>query len=429
MGLGIAASLAALLLLLAVWTRRIEGRQENRVVDEIRDADHRGANRPVGQYPHIDPYLCIGCGSCVKACPENGVIGLVDGIAHVIRAAQCIGHARCEDVCPVGALHVGLGDVTTRSDIPQLSEDLQTTVPGVFIAGELGGLALIRHAIDQGVQAVDAVARSARRHPSGPDVLITGSGPAGIAASLRAIELGLSYQTIDMDDIGGTIRKYPRRKLVMTQPVELPLVGKLKQTEYLKEELVDLLDDIITQHDVQVRTGVKLLGVERCNGTIDAVTSTGVIPCGSLVLALGRRGTPRRLGVPGEELEKVLYQLIDTSTYTNTRALVVGGGDSAVEAAMALASQPGNEVTLSYRKGAFFRLKRRNEERIEEFVDRGRVRLVFNSNVVSIEPDAAIISQAGRSFRLRNDYVFVFAGGEPPFPLLKQIGVGFWGEG
>jgi thioredoxin reductase/NAD-dependent dihydropyrimidine dehydrogenase PreA subunit len=417
------------LLLLAVWTRRIEGRQENRVVDEIRDADHRGANRPVGQYPHIDPYLCIGCGSCVKACPENGVIGLVDGIAHVIRAAQCIGHARCEDVCPVGALHVGLGDVTTRSDIPQLSEDLQTTVPGVFIAGELGGLALIRHAIDQGVQAVDAVARSARRHPSGPDVLITGSGPAGIAASLRAIELGLSYQTIDMDDIGGTIRKYPRRKLVMTQPVELPLVGKLKQTEYLKEELVDLLDDIITQHDVQVRTGVKLLGVERCNGTIDAVTSTGVIPCGSLVLALGRRGTPRRLGVPGEELEKVLYQLIDTSTYTNTRALVVGGGDSAVEAAMALASQPGNEVTLSYRKGAFFRLKRRNEERIEEFVDRGRVRLVFNSNVVSIEPDAAIISQAGRSFRLRNDYVFVFAGGEPPFPLLKQIGVGFWGEG
>jgi thioredoxin reductase/NAD-dependent dihydropyrimidine dehydrogenase PreA subunit len=416
------------LLLLAVWTRRIEGRQENRVVDEIRDADHRGANRPVGQYPHIDPYLCIGCGSCVKACPENGVIGLVDGIAHVIRAAQCIGHARCEDVCPVGALHVGLGDVTTRSDIPQLSEDLQTTVPGVFIAGELGGLALIRHAIDQGVQAVDAVARSARRHPSGPDVLITGSGPAGIAASLRAIELGLSYQTIDMDDIGGTIRKYPRRKLVMTQPVELPLVGKLKQTEYLKEELVDLLDDIITQHDVQVRTGVKLLGVERCNGTIDAVTSTGVIPCGSLVLALGRRGTPRRLGVPGEELEKVLYQLIDTSTYTNTRALVVGGGDSAVEAAMALASQPGNEVTLSYRKGAFFRLKRRNEERIEEFVDRGRVRLVFNSNVVSIEPDAAIISQAGRSFRLRNDYVFVFAGGEPPFPLLKQIGVGFWGE-
>jgi thioredoxin reductase len=428
-GLGIAASLAALLLLLAVWTRRIEGRQENRVVDEIREADHRGANRPVGQYPHIDPYLCIGCGSCVKACPENGVIGLVDGIAHVIRAAQCIGHARCEEVCPVGALQVGLGDVTTRSDIPQLSDDLQTTVPGVFIAGELGGLALIRHAIDQGVKAIDAVAQSGRRHPDGPDVLITGGGPAGIAASLRAIELGLSYQTIDMADIGGTIRKYPRRKLVMTQPVHLPLVGKLKRPEYLKEELVDLIEDIIARHDVRIRTGVKLLGVENCNGTIDAVTSAGVIPCGSLVLALGRRGTPRRLGVPGEELEKVLYQLIDTSTYTNTRALVVGGGDSAIEAAMALASQPGNTVTLSYRKKNFFRIKSRNEERLAEFVKRGLIRVIFSSNVVAIEPDAVVLERAGEEICLLNDYVFIFAGGEPPFPLLKQIGVGFWGEG
>jgi thioredoxin reductase len=261
----------------------------------------------------------------------------------------------------VGAIEIGLGELAARPDMPRLSEELETTVPGIFVAGELGGIALIRNAVEQGIRAVEAMARRSRAAMGNdPELLIVGAGPSGLAASLQAIESDLSHVTIDQADLGGTVRTYPRRKLVLTQPVKLPMGERLRRQEYRKEDLIEQWEAILKRRGVSIRSGVKLLGVDRRDGGFETKTSAGTIRSRFVLLALGRRGIPRKLGVPGEESGKVFYRLIDAASYRDMRLLVVGGGDSAVEAATALASQPGNEVTLSYRKPAFFRLKKRN---------------------------------------------------------------------
>ncbi|MHC4847867.1 MAG: NAD(P)-binding domain-containing protein [Planctomycetota bacterium] len=417
----------AVLALVAFWQHLLERRRRDEVVSGIREARDLGADRPQNQHPQIEPLSCIGCAACVRACPESGVIEMVDGIAHVVRAASCVGHAVCEIACPVGALKVGLGELENRPDRPRLTSEFETTVPGIFVAGELGGLALIRNAVEAGKSVIDSIAARPRPpvDPDVVDVLIVGAGPCGMTASLRAIEHGLSWITIDQDDLGGTVRKYPRRKLVLTQPVDLPLGERIRRREYAKEELIEFWTACMDRHGAKIRAGVRFAGVALVDGMFVAETSGGPIRCRTVLLALGRRGTPRKLGVPGEQSERVLYQLVDAATYRGERVLVVGGGDSALEAATALASQPGNQVTLSYRKADFFRAKKRNLERVREFVADGRVEVIFSSSVRAIEPGLAHVALADGSERaLDNDYVFVFAGGEPPYPLLAQVGVG-----
>ncbi|MHC4932152.1 MAG: NAD(P)-binding domain-containing protein [Planctomycetota bacterium] len=360
------AGLLMVLILIAIWQGRIDRGERTRVVREIRDAEARGAHRPVGQYPQIDSFLCLGCSSCVRACPEEGVLEMVGGVAHVVQAARCIGHARCQEVCPVGALKVGLGDLAERPDIPRLSNELESTVPGVFVAGELGGLALIRHACEQGATVVESIAKRANGSPpTHADLLIVGAGPSGLAAALKATELGLRYRIIDQNDVGGTVRKYPRRKLVLTQPVALPMGERLRRREYVKEELVDLFQGVIRKHSIRVESGTKLLGVGRDEGgAFEVSTSGGPIRSRNLLLALGRRGTPPR-----------------------------------------------------------------NEQRIREYREAGRVDVAFSSSVASIEADRVVLSvcsgDSRREVSLPNDYVLVFAGGEPPYPLLREIGVAF----
>ncbi len=439
--IGVFTLLAALLVLLSVWQRKIEDAQKEQVIAGIRDAEESGTSKAINQHPQIDAEACIGCGSCVEACPEDGVLGLVDGIAHVIHGSRCIGHGRCAVVCPVAAVKIGLGDVSARPDIPVLTESLESTVPGVYIAGELGGFALIRVAAEQAVRVIEEIARDLEAE--GPlrgtsasseiaDVLIVGAGPGGFAATLKAIELGLSYITIDQEDLGGTIRKYPRRKLTLTGPLILPLYGRVKREEFLKEELIEFLEDIVADYGVHIETGVRFLGVERGPDALIVKTSEGPLAARRVVLALGRRGTPRKLGVPGEEQEKVLYQLLDAATYTNEHLLIVGGGDTAIEAATALASQPGNTVTISYRRERFFRLKRRNEERIAQFTEDGKILVLFESTIRRIGRDSVLLShrEGGieKSLELRNDFVFICAGGDPPYDLLRGCGVRFNGD-
>lgn len=436
--IGVLFALVGLLILLGMWQRKIDQTQKEQVVADIQDAEERGTHKPLAQHPQIDEQACIGCGSCIDVCPEDGVLGLVDGVAKVIHGARCIGHGLCATACPVAAVKVGLGEIASRPDIPILTQSLETTLPGTYIAGELGGFALIRIAIDQGAQTVDAIARDlassapVAQQDDRVDLLIVGSGPAGLGATLKAVELGLSYVTIDQDDVGGTVRKYPRRKLTLTGPMTLPLHGPVRRTEFLKEELIEFWQELIEKYELRIHSGVKFLGLDGEKDAFTARTSEGLIPARRVLLALGRRGSPRKLNVPGEETEKVLYQLVDASTYNGERLLIVGGGDSAVEAAVALASQDGNVVSLSYRRDQFFRIKQRNQERIEEFGRAGKVRLILNSTVDRIEKDRVILScrsEAGtKKFQLKNDYVFVLAGGDPPYPLLASLGVNFGGE-
>jgi thioredoxin reductase/ferredoxin len=418
---------------LAIYVRRWARREAaTRALRE--EARSLGTDRPETQHPIVDEIACVGCGACVDACPEGDVLGVVSGRAVILNGLACVGHGRCADACPVGALRVGLADAHLREDIPLLTEELETSMPGVFVAGELSGFSLIRNAIAQGTRVADTIADrlsgdGAATAADDLDVLVVGAGPAGLSAALRATERGLRVRVLDRQGAGGTILQYPRRKLVLTQPVEIPRVGRLDRPEYAKEELLSLWEGIPERCGLDVRSGDRVLAGEVLpGGGYELRTESGQRHrAQTLVLALGRRGTPRRLGVPGEEAAKVAYQLVDAGAFAGARCLVVGGGDSAVEAAIALSRQEGTRVTLSYRREHFVRIKRRNRERLEAAVSEGSLELALASQVVEIGSTSVRLLTAEKEVDLDNDAVFVFAGGEPPFALLRELGVRFGG--
>lgn len=409
--------------------------RRRRHVDRSRkeEAARLGVDRPAAQFPFIDAMRCIGCGSCVEACPEGDVLGIVGGTAKIVNGLKCVGHGRCEIACPVGAIEVGLGDLKSRKDIPLLDEWQETSVPGVYIAGELAGLALVKNAIGQARTVVDRIAQRAAAAPrtrgDGLDVLVVGAGPAGLAAAAAAQERGLTHVVLEQEtDLGGTILHYPRKKLVLVQAVEVPVLGRLREAEYAKEDLLRVLQDLCRRARLDVRFGERLVGIERRGPDLEVRSTSGTTRARAVVLALGRRGTPRKLGVPGEQLPKVMYQLTDAESYQGQRLLVVGGGDSAVEAAIGLARQRGNRVTLSYRREKLVRIKRKNEERVGRLLADRRIEGVFSSEVEAIRERAVTLRTVSGTREMANDFVFVFAGGDPPFELLRKVGVRFGGD-
>ncbi len=427
---GMALAVTGSVVLAYIGSFRRRGRRDRERLDEAR---RLGIDRPRGMYPYIDPDICAGCGGCVKACPEGDVLGMIGGLATVVNGARCIGIGQCQKVCPIDAIELSLGALKGRADVPVMDEDRETNVPGVFIAGELGGLALIRNAVDQGRETVRAIARRCNGSSGGGDVLdlaIVGAGPSGLAAALAATEENLSYVVLEQaGNFGGTIFQYPRQKLTHTQPVELPLYGTLKRDEYSKEELLELFEGLVDRHRLQLRFGERVEAVERPGDEGFRIRTTAAEHrARNVLLAMGRRGTPRKLGVPGEDLPKVMYQVRDAKQYRRRRVLCVGGGDSAIEAAMGLARQAGNEVVLSYRKEQFFRIKKKNEERLEKLVRRGRIRPVMQSQVVEVAEQTVRLSTPDGELELANDFVFVLIGGVPPFGLLHDIGIRF-GDG
>ena len=382
-----------------------------------------GLTEPASLHPVINQNLCLGCGACTRACPEGDILGLIHGKAQLVTPSNCIGHGACKTACPFDAITLVFGTEQRGVDIPVLTPNFETNIEGIYIAGELGGMGLIRNAIEQGKQATQEIKKAIPNcHSSSLDLVIVGAGPAGIAASLMAKASNLNFITIDQDSLGGTVSHFPRNKVVMTAPVELPLAGKVQFKETTKEALLDLWQRIISDTKLIISFGERLTGVQKDPSGFKITTSKDVYSAHSLLLCLGRRGTPRKLGVKGEEHSKVVYRLIDPAQYKNMHVLVVGGGDSALEAAISIAEEPGTTVTLSYRGESFSRAKPKNREKVDA-IPRQKLTTALNSNVKGITEKFVNLEQDGELQTIENDAVIVCAGGVLPTPFLQEIGI------
>ncbi|MEO0600062.1 MAG: NAD(P)-binding domain-containing protein, partial [Myxococcota bacterium] len=401
----------ALIAVVAVVQGLSARRRSLRARDDLADAEAKGA-LPPSLHPRIDLGRCIGSGSCVTACPENDVLAVLDGKAQVVNPTSCIGHGECLRACPVDAIELVLGNEKRGVDIPLVATDFQTNVPGLYVVGELGGMGLVHNAMTQALQCVEGLRATVGPAQVGRrQLVIVGAGPAGLAAALAAKEAELDFVVVDQHAVGGSVLHYPRHKIVMTRPVTLPLYGRLRVTEVRKEALLEAWHDIIERTGLEVRGGVRVDAVEPDpDGGFVVQTSEGPLAAERVILAMGRRGTPRKLGVPGEEQGKVVYRLIEPEAYADQRCLVVGGGDAAVEAAVTL-GDVGADVALAHRRSVFDRIKRKNQERLDEAVSAGRVTLFTDTTVSAIGTDTVDLQVEGVARTLPNDRVLVFAGG------------------
>lgn len=399
-------------------------RQHKENLQSLDDAIAQNLTEPASLHPKIDPEKCLGSGGCVSACPEGDVLGLVHGKATLINPTKCIGHGACKLACPHDAISLVFGTEKRGIDIPEVDKNFQTNVPGIYIAGELGGMGLIRNAVEQGRQAVNEMAKSLRPDEEDMlDVLIVGAGPAGLAASLACKEKNLKFVTLEQDSLGGTVANYPRGKIVMTAPVDLPLVGKMKFTETTKEALMEFWLSIIEKTGLSININERLSDVEVLDDGFKINSEKASYKTQKILLAIGRRGTPRKLGVIGEEKTKVVYKLIDPEQYRGMNVLVVGGGDSALEAAVSISEEPGTEVTLSYRSESFGRAKVKNREKVDLAEQAGKLKVLMSSTVKNIEDDNVTLLQGDQAFCFKNDAVIVCVGGVLPTPFLRQIGI------
>jgi thioredoxin reductase (NADPH) len=414
--------LTPLLFILAIYITR-QKKINHRGRERLIEAKEAGLTEPASIHPHIDLSRCCGSGACVKACPEKA-ISLVNGKAMLTDPTHCIGHGACLAACPVDAIELVFGTEKRGMDIPFVQPSFETNVENIFIAGELGGMGLIRKAAEQGKQAIDSILKK-KNAGNEYDVIIIGAGPAGLSASLAAKEHHLKFVTIEQEDsLGGAIYKYPRNKVAMTQPVMLPLVGRVEMYDISKEELLGFWMRILRDQQLKVNFSERMETVTKTATGYEVKTTKATYQTTNILLAIGRMGTPRKLDVEGEEQPKVVYRLTDPEQYRQQHVLVVGGGDSALEAAISISEQPGTTVTLSYRSEAFGRVKPKNRDRLQHAEAAKRLTVQLKSSVKEICSHTVKIELADKKIvEIPNDAVIVCAGGVLPTPFLKEIGV------
>lgn len=414
----------------------------------------------------IDLDRCIGCDGCERACADrHGVARLqrkgpvlgrlsfavacrtcvdhrcydacgFDAIALApneevrINQDKCVGCAACFSACPNNVITMQekpYSGADFKEQIPETDLEGHTNLPGLFLVGEATGTALIKLAINTGRKAVEVAAQeiAASRTPTGPlDVIVVGAGPAGLSAALTAKELDLRFEVFDKGHFATTINSYPRHKVVMAEPAHIPLYGKLWLKDTTKEELIGHWKEIIEKTGLQIRSHEPVEDVQRqADGTFEVTTAKGKYQARAVVLATGTRGAPRKLDVPGEVEPRVQYALTEPGDFRGKACLVVGGGDSAVEAAMSLADVPGTTVTLSYRKDSFGRIKARNKSRLEEYSAAGKCTVILESSVKAIGPGQLTLKTKDGSKEIPNDQIFAMLGAEPPTKFFQKVGI------
>lgn len=407
-----------------VYLRKLKQASQE-VEAKIEVAKQEGIHEPVSLHPRIDLDTCIKSGACVTVCPEQDILGILNGGGTLINASNCVGHGACFHACPVEAISLVIGTEKRGVDLPHVSETYETNVPGIYIAGELGGMGLIKNSVEQGIMAVENIMKKGfEKHGQALDLVIVGAGPAGISASLTAKKHGLNFVTLEQDTLGGTVFTFPRSKIVMTSPMDLPLYGRVKLFDTSKQELLDIWNEALSKNSLTIREKTKVESIVPENSHFRVNTQSGeTLLTQNVLLAIGRRGTPRKLGIPGEVSEKVAYRLLEPELISGKKIIVVGGGDSAIESALLLMGQ--NEVTLSYRKDKFSRLKPKNREKILAAIQNKELSIQYNTNLTEIKPQQVSLSDSitGAQLELENDLVYIFAGGELPTQFLQKAGV------
>jgi thioredoxin reductase (NADPH) len=395
------------------------------VEDKIREAKEAGLHEPISLHPYVDPNRCIQTGACISACPEKDILGIKNGKATIINASRCIGHGACFHACPTEAITLRMGTEKRGMELPHVNQNFETNVPGIFIAGELGGMGLIKNAVEQGRQAVENLIRSLNREHQAPyDLIIIGAGPAGISGGLTAKKHGLRFIILEQDTLGGTVFTFPRKKIIMTSPMDLPLYGKIKLFETSKSELLELWHTVLNNNNITVTENSKVDSIAAERGIFKVKTiKGGEYSAASILLTIGRRGTPRKLNIPGEMKEKVAYRLLEPEDIIGKNIIVVGGGDSAVESALLLADH--NHVILSYRQDVFNRIKPANSEALNQALSESKLEVKLGSNLIAIEDDSVLLStgKGTEATKYDNDLVYIFAGGELPTQFLEKAGI------
>jgi len=419
-------SLAAILCLSVVFIYLRKKSRESKIVDaKIMKAKEEGLHEPISLHPVVDVNSCIQTGACISACPEHDILGIRNGKATIINASQCIGHGACFHACPTGAISLRIGTETRGVDLPHVNQNFETNVPGIFIAGELGGMGLIKNAVSQGKQATENIIKALKKdHKAEYDLIIVGAGPAGISSSLTAKKHGLKFLLLEQDTLGGTVSTFPRKKIVMTSPMDLPLYGKIKLFETSKSELLDLWNSVFKKNNIVIQENSKVDSIVHEESIFRVTTLKGEVYTSAFVLlSIGRRGTPRKLNVPGEMSEKVAYRLLEPEIITGKEILVVGGGDSAIESALLLTEE--NHVILSYRNEVINRIKPLNKIALDKAVSEGKIEVKLSSDLLSIEDNHIILSvgKEGEKMTIKNDLVYIFAGGELPTQFLEKTGI------
>jgi len=327
----------------------------------------------------------------------------------------------------------------TVDKLPEVRDDGTTAIPGVRITGDLTGIPLLKFSSDSGARAVRAILaepdfRGGERSPSGIldilDVAIVGGGVSGVAAAIEAKKAGLRYCVYEAAEPFATVVNFPKGKPIYTYPVGMTPSGGLqfRQDVHPKEQLLADLERERREAGVEI-TSTRIERIERAGDRLVLHHADGErTEARRAIVAIGKSGAHRRLGVPGEDLDKVFDRLHDPKDFAGRKVLVLGGGDSAVETAVALAAA-GAAVTLSYRRKSFGRPKAESLEQLRSLERRGAVRLALGTEVVRIEPEhVALKDDAGKETRLENDVVFTMLGREAPLDFFRRSGISIRGE-
>lgn len=407
---------------------RVQGRwsHQEKAGEILKKSLATSLHEPLSLHPEIDPNLCSGCGACTTACPEGDILKMVNHKAMLVHPSKCVGHGECEKACPMSAIKLVFGTKTKGADIPRLSTNYETNIPGIYIAGELGGMGLIRNAVKQGAIAGYHAVTQLSHEKTNYDVVIIGGGPAGLAAGLAVQHKNRSYLIIEQNKFGGTIANFPRQKLVMSQPIRLPMMGvkEFPSNAASKKDIMSYWTWVRQQTKLHIREQTKFETVERKGNIFSVKTNAGEFTAKKVILAMGVRGTARKLGVPGEELSKVTYDLIEPEQYQNRQVIVVGGGNAAVESALLLGDpRLRNKVYLLVRSTQLDRANEQNTARLQAAAAARQVEVWFDTQVQKVEEKSVTVDKAKQSVTLPNDFVFIFAGAEMPRQFLMSLGI------